>query len=336
MVVSTYAQQRSWQQLQRLLPLSVRLTPDHLPDERWWHWRGNQVHLDWMGRAPVLARILLLHGVGTNGRQMSMLLGRRLQAAQIESVAVDLPDYGMTRFVQGSQPTYDDWVMLVSDLVDHLAELDASPIFLFGLSAGGMLAYHVAATNPNVRGVAGLSFLDQRVQAVRDGTALCAAMARFGGPLVAFAARTPLASLKLPMRLAGNMGALANDAAAMRLFRADKTSAANWVSVRFLESYLTFAPEVEPEEFSGCPLVFLQPECDRWTPPQLSEIFLSRIARVPVLRATLRGAGHYPMEDPGLTQLGDALIEMVTRHYEAPNCCQDHQDPANSSGVQSP
>lgn len=40
------------------------------------------------------------------------------------------------------------------------------PIVLYGLSAGGMLAYHVAArVKPGVvKGIVGMTFLDQRVQ----------------------------------------------------------------------------------------------------------------------------------------------------------------------------
>ena len=40
---------------------------------------------------------------------------------------------------------------------------------LYGLSAGGMLAYQVAATNKNVKGVVGMTCLDQRMQEVREG-----------------------------------------------------------------------------------------------------------------------------------------------------------------------
>ncbi|MGY3555490.1 surfactin synthase thioesterase subunit [Williamsia sp. R60] len=41
------------------------------------------------------------------------------------------------------------------------------PIFLFGLSASGVLAYHVAARTP-LDGIIGMTVLDQRIQAVRD------------------------------------------------------------------------------------------------------------------------------------------------------------------------
>ncbi|MGW0701679.1 alpha/beta fold hydrolase, partial [Streptomyces sp. NPDC002867] len=42
-------------------------------------------------------------------------------------------------------PSYDDWVDPVVDFLAHERSRDDRPIVLYGLSAGGMLAYHVAA-----------------------------------------------------------------------------------------------------------------------------------------------------------------------------------------------
>jgi hypothetical protein len=36
-------------------------------------------------------------------------------------------------------------------------------------------------------------------------------------------------------------------------------------------------------------------------------VFLDRIARVPVPKVLLDRAGHYPIEEPGLSQLHDAI-----------------------------
>lgn len=66
--------------------------------------------------------------------------------------------------------TYDDWVDLGCELVKaEAAKAPGRPIILYGLSAGGMLAYQVAARVPTlVKGIVGMTFLDQRVQ-VRVG-----------------------------------------------------------------------------------------------------------------------------------------------------------------------
>jgi hypothetical protein len=40
----------------------------------------------------------------------------------------------------------------------------------YGLSAGGMLTYHVTALNIKVKGIIGMTFLDALVQQVRDET----------------------------------------------------------------------------------------------------------------------------------------------------------------------
>ena len=110
-------------------------------------------------------------GVGTNARQMSLLVGAPLaRLHNYHSLALDCPGYGMTKVAPNAKVIYSDWVELVSAFVDaQAAQYEGKPIVLYGLSAGGMLAYQVAAKNKHVKGVVGMTFLDQRMQEVRFG-----------------------------------------------------------------------------------------------------------------------------------------------------------------------
>ena len=58
-----------------------------------------------------------------------------------------------------------------NDFVNVELERDSRPVFLYGLSTGGMLTYHVTALNKKVKGIVGMTFLDQRNQQVADETA---------------------------------------------------------------------------------------------------------------------------------------------------------------------
>ncbi|CCK24900.1 hypothetical protein BN159_0521 [Streptomyces davaonensis JCM 4913] len=156
-----------------------------------------------------------------------------------------------------------------------------------------------------------MTFLDQRNQQVRDETSHDKLTARAGVPLMGLLAKTPAVSLKYPMSLASKMSALANDPAAMKVLMKDRTSAANWVSVRFLDSYANYTPAVGPQD--ACPVLLTQPAEDRWTPHHLSEPVLSRVTKVPVDTVMLDNAGHYPLEDPGLQQMENAIADFVTR-----------------------
>ena len=46
-------------------------------------------------------------------------------------------------------------------------------------------------------------------------------------------------------------------------------------------------------------------------PPLSSELFLKRITKVPVKTVMLEGAGHYPLEQPGIDQLHAAIAAFV-------------------------
>jgi alpha-beta hydrolase superfamily lysophospholipase len=307
--MTTYAQQENWRRIQGFLPAEFQLKPADEPREEWWSWGRHRIHLDCYRNAAAPLKVILFHGVGTNGRQMSTILGAPLARRGFETIAIDMPEYGVTEVGRGEPVRYHDWVQAGSDLIDAELARDDRPIVLYGLSAGGMETYHVAAKNRKVKGIVGMTFLDQRLQQVRDETAYNLFMSRVGGPLAALTARTPLAGLRLPMAVASKMYALVNDPDALKACLADKTSAGKWVTMRFLASYADYPPDIEPEAFDVCPILLTQPARDQWTPLHLSELFLARIKRVPVKVTMLENAGHYPLEQPGLDQMVDAVYD---------------------------
>jgi len=309
-----YRDQNAWRDLQKFLPERLQLSDQDAPEEDFWDWNGHTIHLDRYRNPAAKARVVLHHGVGTNGRQMSLILGAPLSKLGFETVAIDNLGYGMTSVARRTNPTYDDWVQVVVDFLAAENARDPKPTVLYGLSAGGMLTYHVAAAAPKeaVRGIVGMTFLDQRDQQVRDQTAHDIVTARVGIPAMALVAGSPIGRMRYSMRLASKMSALANDRGAMKVFNKDKTSAGNSMSIAFLDSYLNYAPAIEPGDFDRCPVLLTQPGQDRWTPRHLSTPVLSKIQKVEVRETTLENAGHFPLEDPGLQQMVGQVAAFVT------------------------
>jgi pimeloyl-ACP methyl ester carboxylesterase len=58
--------------------------------------------------------------------------------------------------------------------------------------------------------------------------------------------------------------------------------------------------------------VLAHPAVDRWTPTAMSLRFFDRIA-APKELVLLEGAGHYPVEAPGVHQLLDAIEKAFGR-----------------------
>ncbi len=307
MTAMNYADDTAWREIQRFLPESFRLTPATEPTEEWWEHDGHRIHLDTYRDPAAPVKVILLHGVGTNGRQMSMILGRPLADLGFETIAIDMPTYGVTEVAPGATVTYDDWVRIGSALVDAERAKDDRPIVLYGLSAGGMETYHIASINRSVSGIVGMTFLDQQSAKVRRDTAFDPLTGSVGAPVMKALARTPLGRARVPMKLVSKMRALVNDPGAKRACYADRTSAGNLVTVAFLDSYLNFRPAVAPEDFDTCPVLLTQPAADRWTPLELSAPFLDRITRVPVTVVLLENAGHFPLEQPGLDRMVAAI-----------------------------
>lgn len=308
----SYNNQNAWKKIQKFLPAEMQFDEKFHPAESWWEWKGNNIHLDQFDNAASPYRVILLHGVGTNGRQMSMIVGGPLAKSGIETIALDLPGYGLSQVNPKMVITYADWVDVVDDFIEAEHKKDKRPIVLYGLSAGGMLTYHVAAKNRHVAGIIGMTFLDQRDQKVRDETAHDWFASHIGGPAAHLVGNTVLGRITMPMKWVSKMSALVNNEEALAIFLNDKSSAGNWVSTRFLDSYLNYAPALEPEDFSVCPILLTQPGQDRWTPLALSKPFLSRILHVPVKIVMLDNAGHYPLEQPGLQQLKNAIMTFLS------------------------
>ncbi len=306
----SYAEQEAWKELQNRMPENYRLTQDNLPQEYFWPWKDNQVHVDYYPHPNSPAKVILLHGVGTNGRQMSLVLGHPLAQVGYETMSLDLIGYGLSQYPKKSKIRYEDWVQLVSDFVDAEAKKDSRPIFLYGLSAGGMLTIHVAMQNKNVKGIIGMTFLDQRNLAVKKGTMRFSPLSPITLPSMKLSAKTPIGNVPLPMSLVSKMYALTNDQDALKIMLKDKTSAGNTMSIKFLNSYMNYRPKYELSSFTQCPVLLTQPAEDHWTPLELSQPVLKQLS-VPHQVVTLPHGGHYPVEKEALEQLKKSSIAFI-------------------------
>ena len=157
--MKTYNTSTLWKQINEFLPEDIRITEDVKPTESTFAWRNSTIHVERFANPNATARILMHHGVGTNGRLLSMITGAPLARMGYEVMAVDMPLYGMTENNE-SLITYEDWLDVSLKFIDAEYQRDDRPIFLYGLSAGGMLVYHVAAMEPRVKGIIGMCFLD--------------------------------------------------------------------------------------------------------------------------------------------------------------------------------
>lgn len=102
---ASYADQAAWRRQMAFLPKPLqwpRVTDDDQDlsaasvglQEATLEWQGHAVHLDRFDVAGSAALLILLHGVGTNARQMSLLVGAPLaRTHKLASVAIDMPLY---------------------------------------------------------------------------------------------------------------------------------------------------------------------------------------------------------------------------------------------------
>lgn len=315
MILPTYDEHPLWRTYQPYFPEGMRCTAASLPREEYWQWRGLDVHLDRLAVPGAPAKVIVLHGVGAYGRVMApaAVLAQRYG---FETVAPDLPGYGLTR-VPRRELTYPLWIDCVCDLIEAEHARDGKPIVLFGVSLGGLLAYQAAARSRRVAGLVATTLADPRERAVRRGFARHPLLGTAG--LWLLTALAPLTDgLPLPIAYMSRMHRISNRPALSALVKADPLGGGTWVPARFLRTLMTTAPAVEPEDFAACPVLLAHPGDDRMTHIALSRRFFERLA-APKRMVILDGASHMPTEHPGVDQLEAAVLDFMRQIVRRPD-----------------
>lgn len=314
LTMNTYESDDTWKAINSMMPHDIGINSDVKPIESYFPWRNSRIHIERFENPASKVKVIMHHGVGTNGRLLSLSTGAALARQGLEVIAVDMPLYGMTENNE-RLVTYDDWIDVSLQFIDHESKADDRPIILYGLSAGGMLTYHVAALEPRVRGIIGMCFLDLRdirVRSIISPFPFASVVERAGGSLFKLLARTPFRSVRVPMKWVSKMSALTNNNEAQKLLINDKLSAGASIPIAFLGSAFSYTPNIEPEDFLNCPVLLTQPGDDRWTPLSASSDFFERLA-CPKEIVMLQDAGHYPMEATGLGQMRDAIVRFCEK-----------------------
>lgn len=286
------------------LPSEYRSRAELGPEETWWRWQRHDVHIARARRPDASARLLVIHGAGGHSGAlwpMAALLAER----GLDIAALDLPLYGRTTSPAPKRVRYDDWVRLLIELVE--AERDERPLTLLGASIGGMLAYEVAARSSLVASVAATCLLDPRDWRARAHMTRFGPLGILGGPIAALA-RGRIATKMIPMNWVANLSKMSRNPELSRMCAADPLGGGARVPLGFLASYLRYR-HAAPESMRT-PVTLLHPSEDAWTPVELSMRVFRRLAS-PGKVVMLRECGHFPIEEPGLSGLISAVLEVA-------------------------
>lgn len=297
----SYEETTAWRIRQELLPPAMRI--DSPPREEWLDVGRFRVHLDVHGPADAPATLVILHGGGGNGRLLAHY-GQVAAAAGFRAVAPDLPGYGLSMARPRRSITYEDWRAVAAAVVEHAAS-SGRPVLVLGLSMGGMVAYDAAARTGVPFMVIATCLLDARRPEVQRQLVRWPWLAPVNRAM--FALRVASDRLPIPMGWTSRMSGISNDRALTKSIARDRLAGGTWMPGRWVRTYMNAAPAIHPRDFDVCPVVLAHPAEDRWTSPELSEAFLAGLHRVPTRLVMLEGAGHFPIEDPGRSQLDELL-----------------------------
>lgn len=280
------------------------------PTSTTWKWRDIEVHVARAGTGDEPVRVLAIHGAG--GHSGALWPFAALAATRGADVLFpDMPLYGRTVVADPGRVRYQDWVDMLCDLVIAERQHDSRPLVLFGASMGGMLAYEVAARTGEVADVVATCLLDPSDPAARSAAARFSVL---GGPapMLLKIGASMLGRVRVPVRWLMDIDKMSLDPELSRTCATDPLGGGVSVPLGFLSSFMSFRHTL-PEDYSGPKVTLVHPAEDRWTPPELSIRFLNRIAGEKTL-VLLEGCGHFPIEEPGLSQLAATMEDIARNH----------------------
>lgn len=110
------------------------------------------------------------------------------------------------------------------------------------------------------------------------------------------------------MRWVADFSKMSRDPGLSRLCAGDPLGGGARVPLGFLASYLRYRHT--PPESAKTPVTLVHPSRDAWTPVKLSTRFLRRIA-TPGRVVMLRECGHFPIEEPGISDLVSEMLRLA-------------------------
>jgi len=295
-----------WEKIQSFLPEHNRISEKAGPVEKWYTLGGSEIRYDeYSPERESAVSVVALHGVGGNGRLLSFMAVPLVKAG-FNVICPDLPGYGYTK--PAGDFDYSAWID-TGTLVARKEIEKGRKVILFGLSAGGMLAYNVACRLGNAAGLIVTNILDNRYQIVRDYSAKNRFHSRVGIPLLGMLPDA-LKRIKIPVKSVANMRKIVNHRELLKIMLRDSAGSGSSVSIKFLLSMMNMVPLTEPEDFAVCPVLMAHPGNDEWTPVDISRLFFDRLTNRKEL-VILDDAGHFPFSQPGIGQLEEACITFI-------------------------
>jgi alpha-beta hydrolase superfamily lysophospholipase len=103
---------------------------------------------------------------------------------------------------------------------------------------------------------------------------------------------------------------MSNNPALSKLVALDPLGGGAKVPVGFMHSIFQVKPEIESENFNVCPVLLVHPMEDRWTQVESSQVLFDKLKTEKTI-VMLEGCGHFPVEEPGFSQLENAALRFL-------------------------
>lgn len=277
-------------------------------EERWIPSGNTEIHLDVYVHGQASPTIIYCHGLSSCARMMGHVV-KPLYEKGYNVICPDLVGFGMTVKPYGSG-TIDEFVGNVIDVVGYAKREFSGPIFLTGISLGGVLSYYTAARGADVNAIACLCLLDlaggptRRVSKRSKLVGLVKALLGAG--------RKIIPNVSIPIKHILDVNRLSDDSNIIELFKTHPLIVRNY-TFRAAHSLLTTAPDIPFEKFDRLPVLVLHAEKDQLIPLSLSQKSYEQLA-APKKFVILKNCEHVPLKPEIVKSYVEALDGWFRAH----------------------
>lgn len=253
---------------------------------------------------PTRASVIVLHGLGDYGRALPYrYLAEALAARGMAVYGFDQRGHGQS---EGERLYVNVWRELLADVGAFVALVQKAspsrPLFLIGLSLGGLLALNYAQRHP-----AGLQGVVAVAPAV-DSSGVSAFM-RAAIPLIAHVA--PRFSLNLGL----NLASISRDAAAAQAYAQDPLLSLGKSTPRLAAEVLQAIAETQANAPAlRLPLLILHGAEDKIVPPTGSAAFFQKVTAPAKVRQVYAGAYHNLFLETNRMQVFADIVRWLETH----------------------
>jgi len=264
--------------------------------ESWINSAKTKIHLDEYIKNKNAPTIVFSHGIAGFGRLLTPY-AYKLYEAGFNVILPDLKGYGFNKGLRGHW-SFSDLVENIVDSYYYAKEKYNENVFIAGGSMGGAIAYHTACQLNDLKAVACYCLFDFNDEEFIKASSNYGFFTPLIKKILTISALF-IPKLTVPATTISSFNNLSDNDEFNKTVENDPL-AGNKISLKAIKDLLSFKLPIPFLKYNKAPILIIQPEKDRMTPPKFSKKAYKLIKAKEKKFIVLKDRGHWVIDSEGV------------------------------------